>query len=71
MLPAATAKAIFFIDNRKGELKGAMPAMTPKGRRTDSEICRGIVIGMVSPKALVQTPRARHSCGYGSWRGKG
>jgi L-fuconolactonase len=22
-------------------------------------------------KALVQTPRARHSCGYGSWRGKG
>jgi penicillin amidase len=21
--------------------------------------------------ALVQTPRARHSCGYGSWRGKG
>jgi hypothetical protein len=22
-------------------------------------------------EALVQTPRARHSCGYGSWRGKG
>ena len=25
----------------------------------------------VIPRALVQTPRARHSCGYGSWRGQG
>ena len=38
VLPAASAKAIFFIESRNGELKGAMPAITPSGRRIDIEI---------------------------------
>jgi hypothetical protein len=49
VLPAASASAIFFIDSKNGELNGAIPAITPSGRRTDIEICPGRVIGMVSP----------------------
>ena len=56
VLPAASANAIFFIDSRNGELNGAIPAITPSGRRTDIETCPGMVIGMVSPKTWRTSP---------------
>jgi hypothetical protein len=37
----------FFIASGNGALNGAMPAMTPSGRRTVKPNCPGMVVGIV------------------------
>ena len=49
------------MESRKGELNGAMPAMTPSGFLTDIEIWPGMVIGMVSPMTWRASPAATRS----------
>ena len=63
VLPAASAKATFFIVSKKGELNGAMPAITPSGWRMVMLKRPVLVAGKVSPPTWRARPAAtrRHS----------